>query len=191
MVSAIIFKNIYKVYKIRKDYILKCNYCFSSGSIGSMRSADSIKTKIARIMASYKEANERLNATGSGLEGIEYTNFQEYVVNNICKYYYQLDPVLKNRPNVCCWHTNDKMRGKNVVEEINQSTHDRDIQTILLSSDEEDTSVSDVPTHNPSDKESNNEYDEDRPDDINVHTTNTNLSSFQLYNEELETNRHV
>ena len=78
-----------------------------------MRSAESIKTKIARVMASYKEANERLMNTGSGLNGLAYTTFQELIVNIVCKYYYQLDPVLKNRPNVYAWHTNNKTRNKN------------------------------------------------------------------------------
>ena len=58
-------------------------------------------------MGQYKEANERMNNTGDGLEGIEFANFQDYIVNNICKYYFALDPVLKDRPNVRPWVTNE------------------------------------------------------------------------------------
>ena len=74
---------------------------------GSDRSPESIKNKITKLMGQYKEANERMNNTGDGLEGIEFTNFQDYIVNNICKYYFVLDPVLKDRPNVCPWCTNE------------------------------------------------------------------------------------
>ena len=58
-------------------------------------------------MGQYKEANERMNNTGDGLEGIEFSNFQDYIVNSICKYYFELDPVLKERPNVRPWITNE------------------------------------------------------------------------------------
>ena len=87
---------------------------------GSMRSAESIKTKIARVMASYKEANERLNSTGSRLKGLAHTNFQEFVVTNICKYYFQLDPVMKNRKNVYAWHTNEM--NKKIKTRLTQTT---------------------------------------------------------------------
>ena len=51
-------------------------------------------------MASYKEANERMNRTGNGLEGLQYTSFQEYIVKNVCRYYFEFDPILKDQPNV-------------------------------------------------------------------------------------------
>ena len=40
-----------------------------------MRSAESINSKIGRVMASYKEANEKMNQSGGGLNGIKYTTF--------------------------------------------------------------------------------------------------------------------
>ena len=55
---------------------------------GSDRSSETVKNKIGRVMGQYKEANERMNNTGDGLEGIEYANFQDYIVNSICKYYF-------------------------------------------------------------------------------------------------------
>ena len=94
-------------------------------------------------MASYKEANERLLNTGSGIKGLAYTNFQELIVNTVCKYYFELDPVLKDRPNVYAWHTNDKARNKNITMDNKRNTHDHDVQSILLSSDDEDISDSD------------------------------------------------
>ena len=59
-------------------------------------------------MVSYKEASERMNMTGNGLEGLEHSNFQEWVVNNICRYYFILDLVLKDRPKVTPWYTNEE-----------------------------------------------------------------------------------
>ena len=100
--------------------------------LGSERSAESIRTKIIRIMSSYKEAHERLNNTGSGLQGIAYTNLQEYVVKNICKYYFELDPVLKNRPNVYPWFTNEKKKSQT-------NDHENQVASVLLDSDDSST----------------------------------------------------
>ena len=59
-------------------------------------------------MSSYKEAKERMNRTGNGItDPLKHSNFQEYVVNNICKHYFVLDPILSDRPNVTPWYTND------------------------------------------------------------------------------------
>lgn len=74
---------------------------------GSDRSSESIRSKIIRVMQSYKEASERMNMTGNGLEGIQYTSFQEYIVKSVCKYFFELDPILKDRPNVTPWATNE------------------------------------------------------------------------------------
>ena len=79
-------------------------------------------------MASYKEASERMNMTGNGLEGLEHINFQDYIVKNICRYYFMLDPVLKNRPNVTPWFTNE------------EDTTPKNSDNIFLSSDDDDDS---------------------------------------------------
>ena len=47
---------------------------------GSDRSPDSIRSKIVRIMASYKEATERMAQTGNRMYGLEYTSYQEFIV---------------------------------------------------------------------------------------------------------------
>lgn len=78
-------------------------------------------------------ANERMNNTGSGLEGIEFANFQDYIVNDVCKYYFLLDPILKDRPNVTPWYTNEDSDSD--IEEENQP--DVNITSILSSSDDE------------------------------------------------------
>ena len=83
-------------------------------------------------MASYKEASERMNMTGNGLEGLEHINFQDYIVKNICRYYFMLDPVLKDRPNVTPWFTNE------------EDTPEKSRDSIFLSSDDDDDSSSGV-----------------------------------------------
>jgi hypothetical protein len=108
---------------------------------GSERSTESIKNKITRIMSQYKEANERMNNTGDGLEGIEYSNFQEYIVNNVCKYYFLLDPVLKNRPNVRPWVTNESPM----------------VDTSLLSSSDDESMISDSSIEEKDDNHKSNE----------------------------------
>jgi hypothetical protein len=47
-----------------------------------------------------------MEGTGRGTTGIEHANFQNYVVTNICRYYFELLPVLKDRPNMKPWYTN-------------------------------------------------------------------------------------
>ena len=152
-----------------------------------MRSADSIKTKIARVMASYKEANEKLNGSGRGLEGIDYTNFQEYVVTNICPFYFQLDPVLKNRPNVQCWHSNDKASKNDRFEEsVERTTHDDNLAIVLLSSDEEELSDNDMILNKYQVKGKDDEYEkESNIDHINNTTTNPRSSSLEFYSDEV------
>lgn len=108
---------------------------------GSERTPDSIKSKIIRIMSSYKEANERLNRTGNGItDPLKYSTFQEYIVNNVCKYYYVLDPVLKDRPNVSPWATNEDMYiAKSSDDEYNPLN-----SVEFLSSDEEGSKDSSI-----------------------------------------------
>jgi hypothetical protein len=87
-------------------------------------------------MASYKEGNEKLNNTGSGLTGLDLSTLQEYVVNNICKYYYVLDPVLRDRPNVRPVYTNDNEDDDSDGSDL--SNHDAIVRDCInLSSDEE------------------------------------------------------
>ena len=75
--------------------------------IGSDRSSESVRTKIARVLDSYKVASERLARSGTGLDGFKHTSFQEYIVREVCRYYFELDPVLRDRPNVRAWFTNE------------------------------------------------------------------------------------
>jgi CRISPR/Cas system-associated protein endoribonuclease Cas2 len=82
------------------SYILFDIHFQNITAIGSIRSTESIRSKIVKIMASYKNANDQLRETGSGLFGIDHSNFQEYIVSLVCKYYFDLLPVLGSRPNV-------------------------------------------------------------------------------------------
>ena len=99
-------------------------------------------------MASYKEASERMAQTGNGLHGLEYTSFQEYIVKNVCRYYFELDPILKDRPNVTPWATNedtsddDSKDSSQVEVEVVQTTRNGRNDTHFLSSDDDSTSSS-------------------------------------------------
>ena len=80
------------------------NYILTTGSD---RSSEAIKNKINRIMASYKDGCDMVNQSGGGLEGLDESSFQQYIVNNVCKYFYELDDLMKDRPNVKPWFTNE------------------------------------------------------------------------------------
>ena len=75
-------------------------------------------------MASYKEGNERMSQTGVGMDGIELSTYQQWVTNNVCKYYFELDSVLRDRPNVRPWATNEKiMRPNNNIQKTADNMH--------------------------------------------------------------------
>jgi superfamily II DNA helicase RecQ len=79
---------------------------------GSIRTPESVRYKINFFIDSYKEAKERMENTGAGLEGASFEKFQDYVVAKVCKYYLELDPILKNRPNVFPMYTNQHKEEK-------------------------------------------------------------------------------
>ena len=86
-------------------------------------------------MSSYKEANERLNQTGGGFDGIELTTFHEWIVKNVCKYYFELDSVLKDRPNVTPWYTNED------VSVAQQDEEEDNRNNMSIASDNDDDSM--------------------------------------------------
>ena len=174
------------------DYLIQNYHLFNSLILwfvsGSDRTSESIRTKIIRIMQSYKEANERMLRSGNGLKGLKNTTFQEYIVQDICKYYFILDPVLKDRPNIKPRYTNEEESSEE------SKNHQRQLNTILLSSDEDSVegfseSRDDCNTHITVDlsnnsvasgyKENNgNEYDSTSTDDTNETASANNNSSF-------------
>jgi hypothetical protein len=83
-----------------------CFYLIN-GVTGMYRSPESIRTKIVRIMKMYKKAQDRFNTSGNGLEGIEYSDFHTRVLNETCRFYDDLHPILGDRPNVTPWITNE------------------------------------------------------------------------------------
>jgi hypothetical protein len=44
--------------------------------------------------------------TGAGTVGLEHQKFQDYIVDDVCRYYFELLPIMKDRPNVLPWFTN-------------------------------------------------------------------------------------
>jgi hypothetical protein len=86
-------------------------------------------------MESFKVASERMANTGAGLEGLEYERFQDYIVHKVCRYYFELLPILQDRPNVTLWYTNydDDSSTKSVSMRMGRISSSRDIN--LSSSD--------------------------------------------------------
>ena len=112
-------------------------------------------------MASYKEASERMNRTGNGLEGFQFTSFQEYVVRNVCRYYFDLEPILKDRPNVTPWFTNED-DSDDETEDTTERDHDRNVRAVILSSDDESASSLTECSNKTRDVVSNEETSEER-----------------------------
>jgi hypothetical protein len=47
-----------------------------------------------------------MTTTGAGTVGAEHLKFQDYIIDNVCRYYFELLPIMKDRPNVLPWFTN-------------------------------------------------------------------------------------
>ena len=90
-------------------------------------------------MQSYKEASERIAQSGNGLNGFKHTTFQEYIVRDVCKYYFELDPVLRDRPNVTAWYTNEEDSDSSDVSTTCRETPPK---TVYLSSEEDSINTS-------------------------------------------------
>ena len=104
-------------------------------------------------MSSYKEANEKMGRTGNGItDPLKYSSFQEYIVNNVCKHYFVLDAVFKDRPNVRPWATNeDDSRDDSSIDEYDPLN-----AVEFLSSDDnsnEETTLSFINKDNESDSD--------------------------------------
>ena len=122
-------------------------------------------------MASYKEGNEIILNTGSGLHGIELSTLQEFVVTNVCKYYHALDPVLRDRPNVRPVYTN----------------YDEEVDTGELS-DSNDINPKTDSIHLSSDDDSIESYVSPPSPDVEVLYSNVELNSRKKDdNDEYET----
>jgi hypothetical protein len=78
-------------------------------------------------MASYKNASDEMNTSGMGLTETDKSTYQEHIVNDVCKYYFDLLPVLGDRPNIYPHYTNESVRKDNIVETFdNQSDDDNE-----------------------------------------------------------------
>jgi hypothetical protein len=60
------------------------------------------------VLQSYKKAHDCITNTGSGLHGIEFSNYQDKMVRTHCRFYFALKPILGQRPNVKPWYTNEQ-----------------------------------------------------------------------------------
>jgi hypothetical protein len=106
------------------------------------RTPESIRTKIVRVMQSYKKAQDRFNTSGNGLEGIEESDFHSKVLKETCRFYDDLKPILGDRPNVTAWATNEDEEEDDEVECLDDES---DIE--VCSEDELDSS-NDEDVHN-------------------------------------------
>jgi hypothetical protein len=64
--------------------------------------------------------------TGAGLESWEMPDFHTHIRDNVCRYYFELLPVLKDRPNVLPWFTNgkDNLQREDSSDDCNESIDD-------------------------------------------------------------------
>ena len=147
---------------------------------GTDRSPDSIKSKIIRIMGTYKEASERMHRTGNGItDPLKYSSFQEYIVREVCRYYFELEPILKDRPNVTPWATNEDDSDDSTDSDISDEEDDSDIE--VLSSEDNAMTNKEVATKEKNKYKTNvEEFDENMSTNSQQtlsHNTFSNISN--------------
>jgi hypothetical protein len=74
------------------------------------------------------KAAEYMKETGAGLFGIDHVNYRDWVVDNVCRYYVELLPIMRNRPNVTPWFTNHD-DGKDDSESESDNNTESDIES--------------------------------------------------------------
>jgi hypothetical protein len=115
--------------------------------LGSIRTPESVRTKIVRILQSYKTAKDYITNTGSGLTGISFSNYQDKVVSKYCRYYFILDPVLGQRPNVKPWFTNedgDKNNNENDQSDYDEESDGTNNEILCIDIDKEIEELTDM-----------------------------------------------
>jgi hypothetical protein len=140
--------------KIQKQYsfnyeTIHLTSCFSI-SKGSIRSPETVRNKISRILQTFNKASEKMEGSGRGLTGITHLNYQQHIIDDICRYYFELLPVLKDRPNVIPWYTNhsvDKTVERGRCDSSNESLVDDDDDCIEVNNDV-DITVNETSTTN-------------------------------------------
>jgi hypothetical protein len=73
------------------------------------------------VIQSYKTAKDHIVNIGSGLHGIDHSNYIDEVVKTHYRNYYLLDPVLGQRPNVKPWYMNEDEDDNDVDETKKES----------------------------------------------------------------------
>ena len=122
-------------------------------------------------MVQYKDGNEKMSQSGGGLEGFDRSNFHEYITRDVCKYYFILDGVLKDRPNVKAWFTNE--------DEWNEEDTDDDSDDEDMNHEEDEFNLDDDSSMESSNQLVVEEYESNlnlNTNTISTHTPNSRVS---------------
>jgi len=93
---------------------------------GSNRTADSVRAKIDDMAAKFKETYEWIHNTGQGVLASEgESSFRDVVLNKF-RYYYDLEPVLSQRPTTRPVLDSDRMDKNPSYDEDDSSSEDND-----------------------------------------------------------------
>ena len=103
---------------------------------GNNRSPDSVRSKIDDLMSRFKVTHDWIFATGQGVretEGEE--NFKQIVIDKF-KYYYDLEPVMCQRPSIRPMFTTDDddiniSQRLNAEDEVNDLTSQGDMEVVI------------------------------------------------------------
>ena len=80
---------------------------FIISKTGIVRTPESVQSKLEELIGNYKKGSDFINQTGQGILADEGEETLEEVVKKKYPFYYQLQPVLMNRPNMSVQYNTD------------------------------------------------------------------------------------
>jgi hypothetical protein len=92
-------------------------------------------------MDQYREALRQTETSGMGLDETDATTFKEHITKDVCKYFYVLEPVLKDRPNMKPAWTNHMQETQKNCDDSIELDDDESLATNTSDSNESDCVV--------------------------------------------------
>jgi hypothetical protein len=145
-----IYVHIYRLYIYIYIYkiilILIVRHLYSD----SIRSPASIKSRIDRLLESFKAADARFKKTGAGIHDFtQFRSFHDSVLKKHCRWYHELYAVFHDRPNVNAAYTNEE-------EDDSSSLLLEDDESLVSDSNSRNSDIEVVDCFNTSNSNSNN-----------------------------------
>ena len=72
----------------------------NKAKVKEFRTGDQVRVKIDAIEKAYKDADKWVNNTGAGVKAKDESEFEDYVRNKKCSYYFELEPIFRDHASI-------------------------------------------------------------------------------------------